>query len=791
LVLAVESKEQWLLLHASVILVGPSQGEFGNPPVPEQFLYLVEERDVDTLQSLIDELESENSITIGEKKVIIKREKSSNWWTLPAKTGIFGHKTESEGGTILRFEGASLSKILKELEFNPNTILKQFPIRPYEGLHDFGRLLVGASLDETRLVNVDIIAPTWTSIKDVSLDGDSVSVKLSCPEAIFDNTSITLSIEGEELPIQSSTMGDLRKNAAEIKQFNGMKHSSLIFKSIIDQESLSSWLRATVAASYESDVLLASKNILLSEEKPDTNPNNVQRYHFERAVELAGECVPEGEKKSDDVPKVGAVIVKNGEIISQAFRGQIGSGDHAEYIALEEKGVDKTKFIGSDLITTLEPCTKRGHGKGKLPCVEWIIKRRIRKVWIGSLDLNYDIRGIGEIKLLEASIAVGRFPYDDLVNQTIKQNKAFFDKIQQKPRVPLDELHSTIRDLQNAVANHFENLFPMVENYHKQHIEEYFKPSRVRLFWSSKTKARGSKSWSDLKRGWHVINILKDISSELDMAELHDASYWCKLGGLFIDAHISYLVPFDKDLAGSEPFTRSIFDTLYKDRDRWEISSDTAYDRTGQPVTDGSLESWMKHRRFPIGPAWKVFNTAIDLDSQSDEAWLGRAKVELLKRRFEQCHSSLERAFQIRKYDVSGAFVPAEEIIGFDVEATYRWLAKLIDIDHTTIAFPIIPIELHRIQLHAILRHIQIHGSLKMIGDVLFVLLKRPLSFDNSEDIQVWKEIEKLSRELGFIKTADLCISRIEKHGETEFSEEDEKDPETTESDENDSSTLT
>jgi pyrimidine deaminase RibD-like protein len=55
-----------------------------------------------------------------------------------------------------------------------------------------------------------------------------------------------------------------------------------------------------------------------------------------RAIELARKCVTEEGKKTPS-PKVGAVLVKKGKIIGEAYRGELAPGDHAEYTLLEKK----------------------------------------------------------------------------------------------------------------------------------------------------------------------------------------------------------------------------------------------------------------------------------------------------------------------------------------------------------------------------------------------------------------------------------------------------------------------
>ena len=181
--------------------------------------------------------------------------------------------------------------------------------------------------------------------------------------------------------------------------------------------------------------------------KEDGIPTDDERRFMEIAIEEARKSVGEDGRAH---PKVGAVIVKEGEVIATAFRGELGHGEHAEYTALEKKLPDET-LAGATVYATLEPCTTRNHPK--IPCAERLIDRKVKRVVIGMLDPNPLIRGKGERLLRDHGIEVERFPHE-LIMKLEEMNRTFvraqvqseFNHSQSPPQT-VSELTGGLRDL--------------------------------------------------------------------------------------------------------------------------------------------------------------------------------------------------------------------------------------------------------------------------------------------------------------------------------------------------------
>lgn len=124
-------------------------------------------------------------------------------------------------------------------------------------------------------------------------------------------------------------------------------------------------------------------------------------------------------------PLVGCVVVTSDGRIETGYRGELNTGDHAEFTVLEKK-LQGIGLEDSVIYTTLEPCTNRGPGK--ISCAERIIKAGVKRVFIGDLDL--DDRGRGYQKLADSKIAVQLFD-DDFV-QEIRELNSFFIESRKK-----------------------------------------------------------------------------------------------------------------------------------------------------------------------------------------------------------------------------------------------------------------------------------------------------------------------------------------------------------------------
>lgn len=96
---------------------------------------------------------------------------------------------------------------------------------------------------------------------------------------------------------------------------------------------------------------------------------------------------------------VGAVVVRDGELVGEGYHHQAGC-PHAEPLALAEAG---ERARGATLYVTLEPCSTWGRTP---PCTDAIIQAGIKRVVVGCVDQNPKHAGIAVTKLQNAGIEV-------------------------------------------------------------------------------------------------------------------------------------------------------------------------------------------------------------------------------------------------------------------------------------------------------------------------------------------------------------------------------------------------
>jgi len=116
---------------------------------------------------------------------------------------------------------------------------------------------------------------------------------------------------------------------------------------------------------------------------------------MQQAIELA----EQGHGRTSPNPAVGAVVVRDNQVIGRGFHTWAGV-DHAEAAALRECG-DAAQ--GATMYVTLEPCCHHGRTG---PCVDAILKAGIAKVVVAMQDPNPLVSGEGLRKLAEAGVQV-------------------------------------------------------------------------------------------------------------------------------------------------------------------------------------------------------------------------------------------------------------------------------------------------------------------------------------------------------------------------------------------------
>jgi diaminohydroxyphosphoribosylaminopyrimidine deaminase / 5-amino-6-(5-phosphoribosylamino)uracil reductase len=117
--------------------------------------------------------------------------------------------------------------------------------------------------------------------------------------------------------------------------------------------------------------------------------------YMDEALELARQ----GIGRTSPNPAVGAVLVRDGEVVGRGSHSWAGV-KHAEIVALDEAG---ERARGATLYITLEPCSHQGRTG---PCTDALIHSGVARVVAAMQDPNPQVKGDGFQRLRAAGIEV-------------------------------------------------------------------------------------------------------------------------------------------------------------------------------------------------------------------------------------------------------------------------------------------------------------------------------------------------------------------------------------------------
>jgi diaminohydroxyphosphoribosylaminopyrimidine deaminase/5-amino-6-(5-phosphoribosylamino)uracil reductase len=125
----------------------------------------------------------------------------------------------------------------------------------------------------------------------------------------------------------------------------------------------------------------------------------------------------QGRAQTSPNPMVGAVVVRDGEVVGRGFYTYAGM-KHAEVLALAEAG-DRAR--GATVYASLEPCSHQGRTP---PCADALIAAGVARVVAATEDPNPLVKGGGLARLKAAGIEVATAP--EFAKEAEKLNQPFF-----------------------------------------------------------------------------------------------------------------------------------------------------------------------------------------------------------------------------------------------------------------------------------------------------------------------------------------------------------------------------
>lgn len=125
-------------------------------------------------------------------------------------------------------------------------------------------------------------------------------------------------------------------------------------------------------------------------------------------------------------PMVGAILIKDGEVIGKGYHHGFGK-DHAEVDCFKNAKADPR---GATMVVNLEPCSHFGKNP---PCVDEVIRQGVKKVVISNLDTNPKVASIQKMK--DAGIEVVTGVLED--EGRLLNEKFFFNMKYHRPLISL------------------------------------------------------------------------------------------------------------------------------------------------------------------------------------------------------------------------------------------------------------------------------------------------------------------------------------------------------------------
>lgn len=138
-------------------------------------------------------------------------------------------------------------------------------------------------------------------------------------------------------------------------------------------------------------------------------------FYMARALRLA----KQGVFTTHPNPRVGCVVVKNGEIVGEGAHYRAGE-PHAEVHALRMAG---EKACGATAYVTLEPCSHHGRTP---PCCDALINAGVARVVAAMQDPNPEVAGRGLYRLQQTGIDVS---HGLMMDEAERLNRGFLKRM--------------------------------------------------------------------------------------------------------------------------------------------------------------------------------------------------------------------------------------------------------------------------------------------------------------------------------------------------------------------------